>query len=661
TVASTQTPVPPTLVPATATVNPPATATPTSRLFFSATNYSVAEGDTSALITVQFAPANAAQTITVNYSTSNSSATAPADYAASGGTLTFAPGQTSQTFSVPIVDDLLDELDETLTLSLSAAVNAELGSPNPANLTIIDNDNAPTVAFERLTFTVLENAPAGQATITAILSSASAWPVSVNYRTDNGSATAPADYAAASGTLTFSPGQTSQSFSVPIVNDALNEFDETVNLTLSNPLNASLGSPNPATLFIQEDDFPTLQFEQPAYSIVETNGLAVITTTLSSSSARLITATYASSDLTALAGVDYLTSTGTITLAPGSTSTTFTVPIIDDVLTNEFTETVRLTLSNPVNASLGSQNPAPLSIIDDDGQPVVSFATAAYSVNEGDDGGTGVITHPITVILAAPSALTVTVTYADAGSGSASAGTDYVNPIGGTLTFAPNQTGQSFDVVVISDTLNEANETINLTLTNPTEAALGLASTTVSIINDDAPGALPCSGPSDAGEPDVGPPDGQYSRVGCGGELVIDLGTTPIQTDGTSGYDLVYYEREEPAAIPPIIFMDWVVVQVGSTSAGPWYTVFYWGDGLADDNSNVGQFLANPTNETDNRQIFTTNPPLYGPVGPLNLTTGIAIDVDARAPAGTYPFVRFFVPLGGGNDVVEIDAVQPLP
>lgn len=79
--------------------------------------------------------------------------------------------------------------------------------------------------------------------------------MTVNYATSNGTATAGSDYTATSGTLTFNPGQTSRTFTVPIIDDSLNEVDETVNLTLSNPSNATLGSPATATLTII-DSYP---------------------------------------------------------------------------------------------------------------------------------------------------------------------------------------------------------------------------------------------------------------------------------------------------------------------------------------------------------------------------------------------------------------------
>jgi uncharacterized repeat protein (TIGR01451 family) len=106
---------------------------------FSRTTYSVSEGATNATITVTLSAASNL-TATVEYTTSNGTATAGSDYTAVSGTLTFIPGLTSQTFTVPITNDTEDESNETITLTLSLASNATIGGNSPAMLTIEDND-----------------------------------------------------------------------------------------------------------------------------------------------------------------------------------------------------------------------------------------------------------------------------------------------------------------------------------------------------------------------------------------------------------------------------------------------------------------------------------------------------------------------------------------
>jgi DNA-binding beta-propeller fold protein YncE len=111
------------------------------------------------------------------------------------------------------------------------------------------------VAFSSANYQVWENSVV--ATITVVLNSPSSQVVTVDYATSDGTATAGRDYVAASGTLTFVPGQTSQIFTVRILTDTLSESPETVILTLSRPVNAELGQPNPATLTIVDLCSPT--------------------------------------------------------------------------------------------------------------------------------------------------------------------------------------------------------------------------------------------------------------------------------------------------------------------------------------------------------------------------------------------------------------------
>ncbi len=110
-----------------------------------------------------------------------------------------------------------------------------------------------TLAFSAATYTV--NEPDGSATITVTRSGPTTGTATVNYATSDGSATDGSDYTATSGTLTFGDDVTSQTFSVPVLNDTAFESDETVNLTLTNVTgSADLANPSTATLTIVSDD-----------------------------------------------------------------------------------------------------------------------------------------------------------------------------------------------------------------------------------------------------------------------------------------------------------------------------------------------------------------------------------------------------------------------
>ena len=247
--------------------------------------------------------------------------------------------------------------------TLSNPTNATTGPP--ATLTILDDD-PPTVAFTATTFTVNENQAA--AGINVSLSAASGRPVTVNFATSNGTATAGSDYTAANGTLTFAPGETSKTIFIPIINDTLDELTETVFVTLTSPTNASLGAPAVATLNIADDDPPTVGFSSSTYSVSENAGSIAISVQMSKPYGQAVFVDYATGNGSALAGSDYAASGGTVVFAPGQVSKTFFVTLFNDT-TVEPGETVNLTLSSFVNGNPGAITSAVLTIVDDDTPP----------------------------------------------------------------------------------------------------------------------------------------------------------------------------------------------------------------------------------------------------------------------------------------------------
>jgi len=124
---------------------------------------------------------------------------------------------------------------------------------------------------------------------------------------------------------------------------------------------------------------PTVQFSSADYGVSEDAGPALVTATLSAVSSLTVTVDYATTDGTALAGSDYVTTSGTLTFTPGVTSQTFSAPILDDEI-DEPAETVSLTLSGPVFAVLGIPVMAVLTIVDDNDAPVA--ANDAFTVTE---------------------------------------------------------------------------------------------------------------------------------------------------------------------------------------------------------------------------------------------------------------------------------------
>jgi CSLREA domain-containing protein len=438
---------------------------------FSSSVYSVNEAVSTAAITATLSAASPL-TVTVDYATSPGTALAGSDYLTVTGTLIFAPGITAKTFNVPILDDALIESNETITLTLGNLVNALSGAPNPATLIIVDDD--PKVRFTNSTYSISENG--GIAPITVTLSTASPLTISVHYATSNNTALAGSDYLSATGTLTFTPGVTTQSFGVPILDDGLTESNEVVVLTLNNPVSATLGSPNPVGLIILDND-PLVRFSSSVYTTTENVSAMPITAVLNPASALTVTVDYATNNGTAIAGSDYLPTSGTLTFAPGVTVRTFNVPILDDAFV-EPNETLTLALSNPINALLTTPNVATLTLVDND--PTVQLSSNGYTVNEELGAAT------LTATLNAALGVTVTVNYTTSNE-TAQAGSDYISTTG-TLTFTPGVIAQNFSVPILDDAIDEVDETLRLTLFNAANASVGTPYTaTLTIVDDDPP------------------------------------------------------------------------------------------------------------------------------------------------------------------------------
>ena len=308
-------------------------------------------------------------TASVNFATSNGTANASSDYTSTSGTLNWANGDSApKVICVPILQDSIAESSETFTVSLSGVTGGSLGSPSTATVSITDDEGGSgSLSFSSSTYITSE---ASNATITVVRSGGLSGTVSVNFTTSNGSAIAGLDYTATSGTLTFGSGVSQQSFTVPVINDVVDESDETVNLSLSNPSGgAGLTSPSSAVLTIVDNDTVgsgTLALDASSYTVNEGAGSVTVTVLRTGGSTGTVTVQYAVSSGSATSGIDFGATSGTLTFLAGDVSEAFTIPIINDG-NNESDETATITLSSPGGgANLGSPSTATLTIIDDD-------------------------------------------------------------------------------------------------------------------------------------------------------------------------------------------------------------------------------------------------------------------------------------------------------
>lgn len=378
---------------ASPTPPPPGNGT-TPEVSFTVDNSSAAESVTPAELEVVLSNSST-QTVTVDFAVTGGSAEgAGVDYTLAAGTLTFAPGDTSETISVGIIDDLLDEPDETIIVTLSNPSNAELGSPVSHTYTIEDNDTVPAVTFSGEASSGAESA--SPAELEVVLTHSSSQPVTVDFAVGGGSANGGGvDYTLAAGTLTFAPGDTSEIISIVIVDDLLDELDETIVVDLSNPSNATLGAPiSHAYTVVDDDGQPSVEFVSAVSHGAESVTPVNLEVKLSPASSQTVTVDFSVAGGTATGvGVDYTLAAGTLTFSPGEVFEIIGITVIDDGLA-EADETIVVTLSNPNNAVLGGRTAHTYIIKDndeDDGVPGGQPGTGSGNVIIGNGNTIGSI------------------------------------------------------------------------------------------------------------------------------------------------------------------------------------------------------------------------------------------------------------------------------
>jgi hypothetical protein len=299
--------------------------------------------------------------------------------------------------------------------------------------------------------------------------------ISVDFTTADGSATPGSDYLATSGTLIFSPGETNKTIVVPVLGDILDEASETFFVRLSNPTNISLINTQAVGTIINDD---TVQLSIAGATVLEGNigtTSAVFALHLDHPHVLPVSVNFATADGSAVAGADYIATSGTVTFAPGETNQSVAVLVNGDT-EDETNETFLVNLSNPFHAVLTSAQ-AIGTILDDDAVPL---SITGATVLEGNIGTTDAV---FALHLARPHVLPVSVDFATA-DGSTVAGADYI-AASGTITFAPGETNKNITVLVIGDFIRETDEMFTLNLSHPVHATLVATQASGTILNDD--------------------------------------------------------------------------------------------------------------------------------------------------------------------------------
>ncbi len=437
--------------------------------------------------------------------------------------------QTTTTISVPIADDGFAETNETFQVQLSCNGTcdgnpsnnggARMG-PNLTSTVTIVNSSAPTVGFTTGSPSVTEgDSGSANSNITVTLSRAYANTnaVSVNYSllaggtaTGGGSCGYPTDYVnsltdddgGSPGVLNFPAGTTSRNIVLAVCGDNVNEGNETAFLQLTGPTNATLGTAAATFTIVDNDPLPSFTITTSPSPIAEPadatgNVDVTFTVALSATPGRDVTVQYLAQSGTAVSGVDYIPSSGTLTFLKDTVTLTqnVIVHIKGDAL-DENDETFSFVISNPTNATLGTTTSVDQTIQDDagDGPPTIHFSNTPTNVAESGGGNSALDCNNnpspngqayINVNMDAPSGKTVFINYATS-DGAAKVPSDYFTTAG-TLQFNPGEQCKSFLITIVNDNINEPTEDIVLTLSGPVNATITGTNPRQLFINDDDP------------------------------------------------------------------------------------------------------------------------------------------------------------------------------
>jgi len=460
---------------------------------------SVIEAATTLTATVTLDSASGIDTsITLNFS--GSATDGGGDYLSTITELFFPAGETSQTFTIDILNDFLTETDENIIISLNSTANITLGNNATKTITIIDNQPRPALTISATD--VIDESDATEYLVTITLDTPFPLDISASISLTWSEATLTNDFLISSQDVLITAGNVTTTISFSIVDDAINEIDENIVFTLTNyhPLTDAGGSIFSATTSIVDDDVaPLVAFTSTSQVANETDGILSVIISLNAVSGQTVTVPVtlaAASTATYGASEDHLFTNTSLEFLAGEVTKTITFAINDDSL-YELDETIILALGVPTNATLGTNASHSITLVNDEIMPTMSFSiseTASYE-NSTD-------TYIATIIISPASEVTISASLDFTGS-LATLGSDFDFSTT-DLIFTSGATTQTVTFTLTNDDGFELNETIVISATDLINATLGTTQT-FTIINDDPVPVLTISATDQVLEDDAGP------------------------------------------------------------------------------------------------------------------------------------------------------------
>ena len=443
-------------------------------------------GDTTGTLVVNFTIGGTADPATDYTQTGATTFTAP------NGTVTFAAASSTATVTVDPTADATAEANETVTFTLAAGADYNVGAPSVATGTINNDDTTVSVAVSplstaedgatNLVYTFTRSDSSGALTVNFSVGGTATF--NTDY-TETGAAT----FTAASGTVTFADGSLTATVTVDPSADSTVEPDETVVLTVTPGTGYTVGVPAAATGTITNDDTEVSVAVSPLSTAEDGATNLVYTFTRSGVTAGALsvnfsvggTATF-NTDYTETGATTFTAASGTVDFAAGSSTATVTVdPTADNTV--EPDETVILTVTTGTGYNVGVPSAATGTINNDDSS--VSIAVAPSTVDE--DGATNLV-YTFTRTGATGAALTVNFSIggtADSSSDYTQTGAATFTPPTGTVTFAAGSSTATVTIDPSADTTTEPDETVILTVTSGTGYEVGAPDSATGTINND--------------------------------------------------------------------------------------------------------------------------------------------------------------------------------
>ena len=370
----------------------------------------------------------------------------------------------------------------------------------------------------------------GTVTIEVRLSQTTTKTVTVPFATGGTAIGGGTDYSITASPVTIAPGNTSAYITIPINDDIMDEYDETIEVLMAIPTNARKGSPDALVTIVDNDDPPLVAFTVDSQSANEAAGTMTVTVELDNVSGKDISVPFSLSG-TAAEGTEYTITGSPLSFPAGTTSRDITITMIDDAF-DEDDKTVIIALGAPTNATLGSPDVHTATILDDDPPPVASFDIASQ-VGPEDIGA-----MVVKVQLDIQSLKDISVPFTLGGTATEGVLADYtITP--SPVSLPPGTTSVDIVITVNEDAVYEPDETVQVTMGVPSNATQGALTIHTATIREVAP------------PPTVylDPVDNYTVRVQLSHAYNIEI-TVPFTLDGTATYNVDYTITDSPVTIP---------------------------------------------------------------------------------------------------------------